>query len=37
MVAANALRMKKGERRKMAANIRGHMISGDTETKKAGV
>ena len=37
MVAANALRVKKGERKKMTANIRANMISGDTETTKARV
>ena len=36
MVAAIALRMKKGERKKMSENIRCHMIPGDTETTKAG-
>ena len=36
MVAANALRMQKGERKKMTANIRAHMISGGTKTTNAG-
>ena len=36
MVAANALRMKKGELKKMTANIRANIISGNTETTKAG-
>jgi hypothetical protein len=36
MIAANAVRMKKVERKKMAANIRAHIISKDTETAKVG-
>jgi uncharacterized membrane protein len=36
MIAASAVRVKKVERKKMAANIRAHMISEDTETTKVG-
>lgn len=37
MVAANALRMKKVERKKMISTIRAHMVSEDTGTTKAGI
>ena len=36
MIAANAVRIKKVERKKMTANLRAHMISEDTETIKIG-
>jgi hypothetical protein len=36
MIAASAVRVKKVERKKMAANIRAHIISKDTETAKVG-